>query len=91
MSLIDRQRIEAVKMLEAMGYAFRDGSWQGETAAALTQEADAMHALLVDRADRLEGHTAGSPEEAEFAAIAEVIENYEAVRWPNGRAERGKG
>jgi hypothetical protein len=33
-----------------------------------------MHALLVLRADQIEGFTEGSPEEAEFKAIAEAID-----------------
>jgi hypothetical protein len=50
-----------------------------------------MHSLLVNRADALEGCTENSPEEAKYAAIAEVIEGYEAKRWPLGRKPRGKG
>jgi hypothetical protein len=49
-----------------------------------------MHGLLVTRADALEGFTENSPEEAEFAAIAQVIEGYEAKRWPFGREDNGK-
>ena len=92
MSDIDRQRISGVKLLESLGYVFRAGEWQGSTPAdALTAEAELMHGLLVTRADALEGFGANSPEEAEYAAIAEVIEAYEAKRWPNGREPRGNG
>jgi len=41
-----------------------------------------MHALLVKRADELIGCTENSPEEAELAALADVIDAYEAQRWP---------
>ena len=55
MSNIDKQRITAVRTLVDMGYVFLD-EWiapMGQTAPA-TAEADAMHALLVRRADELE-------------------------------------
>jgi hypothetical protein len=91
MTDIDRQRISGVKLLESLGYAFRAGEWQGPPtpADAFTAEADAMHALLITRADALEGFSANSPEETEYAAIAEVVEDYEAKRWPLGREPRG--
>ena len=54
-------------------------------------EGDALHALLVLRADELVGCTEGSPEEAELKAIADTIEGYEAIRWPDGKAPGGKG
>jgi hypothetical protein len=54
-------------------------------------EADTIHALLVLRADALEGCAEGSPEEAELASIADAIEKYEAKCWPNGKEPGGKG
>ena len=92
MSNIDKQRISAVRTLEDMGYVFLD-EWIAPTGLTtpMTAEADAMHVLLVLRADAIEGFTEGSPEEAEFAKIAEAIEAYEAKRWPDGKAPGGKG
>jgi len=61
------------------------------TAERFWHEADAMHAVLTKRADELVGCTEGSPEEEELRTLADVIEAYEAKRWPNGRAAGGKG
>jgi hypothetical protein len=61
MSTIDRQRSAAVKVLEAMVYRFRDDKWLAPDTTGGSPEADAMHALLVHRADRLAGCTEGSP------------------------------
>jgi len=47
--------------------------------------------MLVDRADALMGCTQNSPEEAELAALNDVIEAYERQRWPLGRIPGGKG
>jgi len=47
-------------------------------------EADALHTLLVKRADALMGCIEGSEEEAELAA-------YERKRWPDGKVPGGKG
>jgi len=44
-----------------------------------------MYALLVTRADALEGCTEGSSEETELAALTNAIEGYEAVRSPHGK------
>jgi hypothetical protein len=56
MTIIDKQRIATVRALEARGYVFNDPA---------AFEGDALHALLVLRADELVGCTEGSPEEAE--------------------------
>jgi hypothetical protein len=68
--------------------AFSQG---GPAIQAPTTITDRMHALLITRADELEGCTEGSPEEAELASLADAIEAYEAVRWPSGKAPGGKG
>ena len=80
MSMIDRQRIAAVKAMEAKGYTFDGNGWN-----------DALHSLLVVRADRLLGCVEGSGEEAEFKVIAEAVMAYEAKRWPDGKVPGGKG
>ena len=95
MSIIDRQRIAAVKSMEALGYSFDGIAWtapEGNTPppASLAGEADAMHSLLVLRADKLEGCTEGSDEAAELKMIAETLEAYECKRWPDGVERGGK-
>ena len=75
-----------------MGYTFAAGDWmQPANDAGVPAITDALHALLVARADALAGCTEGSNEEAELARITDAIEAYEAVRWPGGRADGGKG
>ncbi len=61
------------------------------TAERFWQESDAMHTLLVKRADELIGCTENSPGEEELRALTDVIEAYEAKRWPSGKAAGGKG
>ncbi|HWE19946.1 MAG TPA: hypothetical protein VG758_22655 [Hyphomicrobiaceae bacterium] len=39
----------------------------------LVSAADAMHALLIRRADQLQGCTEGSAEEAELGSIADAL------------------
>ena len=40
---------------------------------------------IASRAYSIEGCTQGSEEEREFAMIAEAVEAYGAVRWPDGK------
>ena len=61
------------------------------TAELFWQEFDAMHALLIKRADELMGSTEGSPQEEELRTLADVIDAYEAKRWPSGKVAGGKG
>jgi hypothetical protein len=95
MSAIDRQRIGAVKALEALGYSFDGFVWNapggGVPFPSLHDEADAMHGLLVLRADKLDGCTEGSEEQTELKMIADTLEAYEAKRWPDGTERRAHG
>jgi hypothetical protein len=52
-------------------------------------EADAMHALLVKRADVLT--SCRSAEDEELRTLTEVIDAYEGKRWPSGKVAGGKG
>lgn len=95
MSEIDRQRIAAVRTLEALGYDFRAGRWHAPAHSRAQQrswaEADALHHLLVERADALIGCTDGSADQDDLEAIGEAIEAYESIRWPDGKIDGGKG
>jgi hypothetical protein len=66
-------------------------SWAAGPVAHFTAAADAMHALLVRRADKLEGFLEGSAEEAEYGTIADALVAYEQIRWPEGKVAGGKG
>lgn len=89
---IDRQRISAVSVLHALGHRWNGTEWVSPASAeTVTREADTMHGLLMDRAERLAGSLEDSDEEAELSAIADALEAYEAKRWPTGRIEGGKG
>jgi hypothetical protein len=88
---IDKKRIAAVRMLEALGYRYIDGEWLlwlqpvGASHSRQLAEADAMHGMLMRRADALAGCMEGSDEEAELEAIIDAIEAYEAKCWPLGK------
>jgi hypothetical protein len=88
---IDRQHVAAVKTLQELGLIWSQGAWQKMSQGEFVAEADDMHAMLVRRADELEGCPEGSAEEAELEAIADVLGAYEAKRWPQGRIPSGKG
>jgi hypothetical protein len=62
-----------------------------EAVSHLADVTDRMHGLLMERADTLMGCTENSPEEAELAALTDVIEAYERQRWPEVRIPGGKG
>ena len=93
MSNIDRQRVAAVRKLEALGYRYEGDEWVGPsvTNQSILAEADAILSALVLRADALEGCIEGSEEEAELAIMTDAIAAYEAVRWPTGKEPGGKG
>jgi hypothetical protein len=96
MSAVDRQRIGAVKAMEALGYTFDGFVWnlpaqRTTTSFTTCGEADTMHMLLVLRADKLADCTEGSDEEAELKMIADTVSAYEAKRWPDGSVPGGKG
>ena len=82
MTIIDKQRIAAVRTLEARGYVFND---------LATFEADALHALLVLRADELVGCTEGSPEEAELKASLTPSRATKPFAGRTTRCQAGKG
>jgi hypothetical protein len=93
MSTIDKQRIAAVRKLEQLGYTYASDDWMHPTndAAPAPAITDALDALLIKRADDLEGCTEGSDEKRELEAITNAIEAYEAVRWPSGKVNGGRG
>ena len=94
MSTIDKQRIAAVRKLEQLRYTFAGDDWMhpaNEATAITPTITDELHAMLVKRADDLEGCPAGSDEERELAAIERAIGAYEAVRWPTGKIAGAKG
>jgi hypothetical protein len=98
MSNIDKQRVAAVRKLEVLGYSYQDGEWVPVSLSVgvgprslMTAESDAMHGVLVQRADALEGCTERFEEVRGLVAITDAVEEYEAVRWPVGKEPGGKG
>jgi hypothetical protein len=70
-----RQATSIDKTMKELGYTCDQGVWTSspEAVARLAGVADAMHALLIKRADELVGCTPNSPEEAELVALTDVI------------------
>src|SRR5262249_1400507 len=99
---IDSQRIAAVAALEALGFKYTSyRGWLPPIHRArgairrirpdFTAEADAMHALLVLRADALMGAPEASDGATELQHITDAVEAYEIKRWPGGKVPGGKG
>jgi hypothetical protein len=91
MGEIDRQRIAAVRVLEALGYQYRAGEWRAPFTLALADEADTMYALLTEMANDLIGCVEGSSDDDKLNGIVTVLRAYEAKRWPDGKEPGGKG
>jgi hypothetical protein len=87
------RQARTVKTMKELGYTCDKGIWTSspEAVAHLANVADMMHAILVARADELDGCTEGSPEEAEYIKLVEAIEAYEERRWFDGKIPGGKG
>jgi hypothetical protein len=79
MSTIDRQRVAAVRRLEAMGYVFRGQLWMGLAVPRLSKP---MRCTRCSSCALMR---------LEFAMISEALESYEAKRWPEGKMVGGKG
>ena len=85
------ERLPAVDL----GYPLAGREWPQPANDTAAPSADALYALIIERAAELASRIArcaeGSDEERELEAIANAIDAYEAVLWPNGRIAGGKG
>ena len=52
---------------------------------------DKMLAYLIERADQLADHADHPRAEAELERVVNLIDAYEAERWPKGKVAGGKG
>ena len=59
--------------------------------AAPSDVTDKMLAYLIERADALAAHAANPRALAELERLVDLIEVYEAKRWPSGKVADGKG
>ena len=91
----DKQRVRGVDVLREMGFSWRNERWlrplNAENQPAIIPAADAMHRVLVERADRLVGCVENSDDEEELVRIGEAVEVCEALRGPRGKEPGGKG
>jgi hypothetical protein len=67
------------------------GSRMAVAAQQFWREADNMLAYLIERADELAAHADNPSAEAELERVVDLIEAYEAKRWPSGKVVGGKG
>jgi hypothetical protein len=75
-----------------LGPVFSTMCWLFTSSSSdLIAEADAMHELLVHRADNLEGRSEGSPEQAELASIVGVNWGIRRKALAVGKVAGGKG
>ena len=81
--MIDKQRVAAVKKLEELGYTFAEGELMAPGHGAVAPKiTDALHALLVKRADELDGSMwplGVNPPQSR-------LQNRSERRWVHGRA-----
>lgn len=66
-------------------------SSSGNEVERLLSATNAMHALLVKRADELFGCTEDSPAAAELTSIVNSVEKFEEMPWPLGQYPRRPG
>ncbi len=84
---VDRQRIAAVRLLEDLGYRWRDHdrAWTGPAASAppgpgFLAAADALHDEITGQIEELAGSMDGSPEAADLERLVDLAQDYEAAR-----------
>jgi hypothetical protein len=81
LTVLVRPRTGVLAMTTAAKKATAHGANSTDAVLHLQEITDQIHALLMDRADALMGCTENSPEETELAALTDVIEAYERLRW----------
>jgi len=87
----DREELEAEGRRFLSPNEWEQDKWE-RCRSALTEisAADRMLAYLIERADKLSG-AKDSAEKKELKRLIELIETYEARRWPSGKVAGGKG
>jgi hypothetical protein len=82
MTIIDKQRIAAVRTLEAKGCVFNDPAASKAMPYTRSSSCGLMNSSAAPKA-RLRRQ--------KLEAIADAIEGYEAIRWPDGKVPGRKG